>query len=408
LRDRSEWSEIGDKYFRLALEIHEYAALDAVHVDEEAGGYYDHEWPVRYADYLASNVGHLEIQKFYDSFTAEEALKKLHEARMKTAWLGGLPAYIFRGQHFHAFVPQEYGGVLNSVHGHYEHAASVQSAALLNEQILQWFLQLEYHKSRKPALYKIARRFADLKAKAATEPDGLLNYSKRMDAIQLRFKADFRDALARLKAVHVGMYALYNYTVKIPEESSGASYFEECLLWTRAAIQWIIRFTRRDQSCVFPVSVREVLGPERWNQFLAQREIRFELHQDLFQGMFFVRLRGLGAVVVEPVKSGKLWQFDVQVPHLGLVRRLDGSDANIDQTSVSNCRSNRVMNRDDRREPDIVGVSVLHNASPLGKWWQIKFLGTVPPSSSIVPPLDDIVLDLHVVFQTPAWPRMSP
>ena len=57
-----------------------------------------------------------------------------------------------------------------------------------------------------------------------------------------------------------GLVKVYGYTTPLPGDPTDLEYFDDCVLWTRQAIDWLVRFSRREQFMILPVSVRNVVG----------------------------------------------------------------------------------------------------------------------------------------------------
>jgi hypothetical protein len=248
---------------------------------------------------------------------------------------------------------------------------------------------------------KVARQCQDIKAKAVTDPEGLLNFGKRLDALKQSFQQDFRDALARLRVVRQGLGDIYGYEEPFPENEQSIDYFDDCLLWTRKAIQWLIRFARQEQSFVLPISIRDTVGDSNWQQGLKTGSWQAYLPDTYFDAlsMVHVRLRGIGAVVKSRSRDDeRLWQIEVRVPDQSQIKHLPlGETRPLDQSAIPPCILGRVTGRESRRDPDVVGSSALHNASPINAW-TVKVLASVPYSEIYVD-LEDIVLDLHLSFR---------
>ena len=109
------------------------------------------------------------------------------------------------------------------------------------------------------------------------------------------------------------MDQLYGYRQPFPVQSSGDQYDDDCLTWTRDAIQWLIRFSRLEQSAVVPVSLRTMLGKKAWSAGLKTGSWSVNLNLKDFQGMKHVRLRGISVFADDD--DDRIWNIDVKIPH---------------------------------------------------------------------------------------------
>ena len=93
----------------------------------------------------------------------------------------------------------------------------------------------------------------------------------------------------------------------------------------------------------------------------------------------------------------------MRIPRVGHVVQCDGSTTIIDQSRVPECVLARVTGRESQRAPDVVGVSSLFNAAPIGKGnWRVKILGALPANdntSDLTSDLEDLHIDLHLAFR---------
>lgn len=435
LKDRETWDEQATKMFLLALELNEYKELDEIHQLEEANGIYDVNWKQSGAEYRAEETSsrwQSGLKSFVDNmlsnFYSGEAFNKQYNAARKASWLVGIVYYLFQGQTFSEYVKHKWGDSEKEASAFAIEAAEAQSEYSLNVQRESLALQQGVHnansevsKERLPGLEArsnwdilnanflrrrttVARNYQDIKSKAATDPDGILNYGKRLDSLKKRFHQDFRDALARLKAVQIGLRDIYGYDAPLPADESSIDYFDECLLWSRQAIQWLIRFSRAEQSFILPVSLRGIVGDNAWHDNCKSGIWEINLSEDFFIDLTHVRLRGLSASFIGSFAERrlcaekKLWQVAIKVPPIGQINHITGNKVELDQSKIPPCRLARVTDRNSPRDPDIAGMSALFNVSPIGKW-TIQVLGSVPKSSNFSE-IHDIQLDLHLAFRS--------
>jgi hypothetical protein len=230
----------------------------------------------------------------------------------------------------------------------------------------------------------------------AQAADGLLNYNQRIAAAEARFAADFRDVLALLTSAQRGLKDVYGYAAEFPKEGS-AGYFEAVSQWTRTASSWRTTFAQQDQTYVLALSVKD-LAKSQWEAALATPEWSFEISEDLFPGQSHVRLRGVSVAVAiappepPPSKGAAAKPPDTPTPEGYWSARVSPTAA------LPTCFLGRVTDWNSPRDPEIAGASVLHNASPLGKWK----LSLSPKSTSGIPAarLQDVTLYLHVAVRS--------
>jgi hypothetical protein len=428
IRDRATWDDLATKAFNLALELNEYIETDVIHQEEEAGGVYDVPAIQSQQQYGAESLN--EAYQKYNKHLAENVLNsefsnakwnEIYNAARRAAWLTGLVPYTWKDQTFTGYVQHTYGAVTDTVAHLAMSAAESQASQNLTTQYYNWLLQKEVFdtlaevSSRLAAGLKaradwdqknagfmrrrtlVARKYQDIKAKAAAAADGFLNYTKRLPSLRDRFQQDFRDAVARMRTIAEGLRLVYDYNDPIPTNENDISYFDDALLWIRRAIQFLIRFGRQDQSFVVPVSLKRQLREGKFEDAFKAGAWDVNITEDLFKGMAHLRLRGVSIVVREGHNDERIWRIGVRVPKNGMVRHLSDATVMLDQSRVPECQLGRVTRRTAAREPDIAGISSLHNCSPIGQW-HVRVIDALP-SWKHWSELEDIELDLHVAFR---------
>jgi hypothetical protein len=428
MRDRAEWDDKGVKALNLCLELHEYADLDQVHAMEEKAGYYEVPYKQSIAEVSAENLNsslngwtHDYVLNTINNYYSPTEINKQYNWARRQAWITGLVAYLFETPNFKQYVTHTYGSDAKTVALHAVAAAEGLSLHNLYTQSRALGLQMEVFDNsmqisdkRIPGLaakasweradiaFKkmrtaIARKYQDLKVRAATEPDGILNYLKRMTTLKQRFNADFRSALARLKQVQLGLDGVYGYTSQFPTDEKSITYFDDCQKWVRDAINWLVRFSRSEQNYVLPVSLRNI-GDQIWKDGLKAGTWDVNVTKEMFPDQLHVRLRGISATVDED-DGESLWPVTVLAPRQGTFYHLSGRVVRVDQSNLPPCRLGRVSTRDTFKEPDIVGVSSLHNASPIGGWKVVVDARSAEGAER--KKLRDIVLYLHLAVRAP-------
>ncbi|MDO1444613.1 hypothetical protein Q0590_00040 [Rhodocytophaga aerolata] len=431
LRDRATWDELNVKMVDLALELNEYKELDKIHEEEEAAGVYDVNWHTSIADYNAERLNAINseynesyISSVSDNHYSFDEITKVYGAIQLSAWLQGLVPYSYQGQNFAGYGTHTWNGVAKTSAQHYKDAAVAMGTHGLYAQrysfiAQQYFAQNQKDISRakmKGLIEKakwdklnadflrrrtlVARKYQDIKTKTATQDDGALNYAKRLVPLKERFHQDFRDALARMKAIEKGLKLIYGYNLPLPSDESSIDYFDNCLGWTRSVVQFIIKFSRRELNAIYPVSLRSLLGESNFKSQRKSGTWSFQIKESLFNEMTNIRLRGISLSIVDNyTHKDRIWQFQIQAPKdkaVDIRHFLTGQTTTLDQSHLDPCIIGRVVERESFKIPDVVGLTSLYNASPLGKW-EIKALGSMPNKS--YEKIDDIQVDLHLAFR---------
>lgn len=434
LRDRNSYEEIAATYLTQLLELFEYADLDKIHADEEKAGIYKVDSSVSGSEWVAEQFltnGQYRIGRFnqsvFDSLFSGGKFGELVGAEQLTSWLTGLVHYSYQGQRFDRYNEATWNGAKKPIYMHYYDAGVTRSNhnAIaefydFRTKIQQFLLEADVNSRRLPGREaksdwdalnvsfqvrrtKVARKYQDIRFKATVSHDGVLNRAKRLEALRERFRKDFRDAFSKLLKAEEGLKEVYGYIDPLPRSFDSLDHYDECLLWTRDAIQWIVRFSRREQSMVMPISLKDVIGNSAWKEGKKTGQWTFTLRSSDFPDLYFLRLRGIGAYVDDKCGyHGRLWRIRLELPSKGVFYRgtYDSKDTGtLDQSDLPSARLGRVTQRDYPRDGDVVGTSSLHNASPLGDW-KVTLLGAIP-SVDDARGLEDIVIDLHLAFMQP-------
>jgi hypothetical protein len=459
IRTRSEWNELAAKSFNLGLDLEEYYRIDAIHQEEIAKGIYTLPHKESIAEWNAASeqiYGHEVVSKILNSandrYTDPARVQNEITWSQAAAWLSAVPTFQkeYNDNNVSGFQPYAPAGFPNGdKQGHMTLIAGEQTKVTQGTGFVSLNSQLEGEKTSSSAVTKrsqgtyerlrwtkadinfkrlrtmVTRQLADLKANAATMPEGVLNYPDRMAPIQARFDQDFGEALARIFVAQKGLRDIYGYEAPLPEivrafadqsvTPRSQKYFDDCLLWVRAAISWVIRFSQLDQNYVMAVSVRSLIGEQSWKQVVEawkdNQEINkdfapitfgFDVSEALFPQQRHVRLRGVSAFVVGSDMKG-VWQLTATPPktsycrHLSTGRGREGAKITLNQQRVPPVRLGRVGLRESLQQPDITGVSALHNVSPFGRW-SVSVSGRSTGRTS-VKEIDDVQLDFHVAMR---------
>ena len=294
IRDRAQNDDLTAKAITLALEFGEYYGLDSIHREEEGAGICDAPANSSAADLAGTRSAYTGQQStgniykwIQDVLFSYDEQNNQYNASRKNAWLNGILPYSFKGQVFADYTQQPWNGVPDTVSHWSIDAAERTSSHGLNVQANSMFAQTQNFfglanssNARLPGLqFKaewdkansgfmrrrtiVSRTFEDLKFIAATTPDGALNYSKRVSALKSRFQQDFNNAYARLVKVAEGLRDVYDFDLAgnpLPVNTTDLSFFDDCLLWSRKVMDWLVRVGRIEQNYVLPISLRKLTG----------------------------------------------------------------------------------------------------------------------------------------------------
>ena len=425
LRDRREWDESADKWVTLLLELFEYEKLDKIHTEEESTGIYKLPFENSSSSYRAESgkrfyQSKIEaiLQQHLDEDLKPETLNALQQSAQLASWLSGVVPWTWRNQEFAGYVSYNFDDEDATVAKHAQNASVLPTINRLREQFISNVVALVGHRNQKGisgALLEglaaqvrwdaqnvsfqkrrtlVAREMQDIKMKLALSNDGLLNSGKRLTSLRARFLADFRDAFARLRAAQSGLKRVFGFDLPLPDPNSSDSPLDECLLWTRHAVQAVISFSQRDQSVVLPISIRALVGETSWEQGRTNGTWKVNLSDVFPDDMRHLRLRGV-SVTTSDKHQDQLWHVKIFPPHTGTLRLLDGSEVAVDQKESRPVRIGRCTGRNNARAPDIAGLSTLHNLTPLGEW-SIEVVGNSSGSSKC--DLENIEVYIHCVY----------
>lgn len=439
LQDRAIWDEMSIKYLDLLLELKEFAELDRIHQEEEAAGLYSTPWKESMAEHAAiisekqgQEQAKVALEKLTSDFFAAQVKEQQSKALQGLAWLSGRAGYYVEGQTVKYF-QHVWEGTTAEVSGLAQAATVTISGHSLNLQEATIGIQkasaqigaeaathragglqirVDWDKVNADFLRRrtlISRQLEEIKATATAHPNGVLNYSKRLTSLKGRFHNDFRDAIARIHSIQRGLRDIYGYVEPVPSDDTAVQFFDDCLLWTRNVIQWLIRFSRLEQNVVLPLSVRSLVGETEWRTGLAAGYWCFSLNESFLPEGCHVRLRGLSAFAEPSAGCDQVWRMSVVVPRCAIYRHLDSEvTVEVDQSIVPSIELGRVTSRESNREPDVAGASAAFNASPFGMW-SVRVHSSVgrrrnggsqkQTSKHPTLSLDDVYLDLALAFR---------
>jgi hypothetical protein len=429
LRDRAAWDELMIKSYYFAWDIEQFQKFDLIRQNEVKAGIHTVDYKESFGRNAEDVLGHKTfdeinntIKALLQSYYGTDAVKQKQiddavNAAYATPWpnyKSEVPADISVYQ-----VDGKAKATIFSETASADTKRRVDSdEASLKELERQSFLSRESSGARsvgstarlqwefansdfKLQRDKIARDFVQYKAYLASIPGNPLHYAEQTSALSNRFNEDFTHAVARIVAVQRGLKSIYGYDVALPTKGAGSYDIDDCVLWVRTAINWLVRFSRVDQNYVLAVSVKQHLKGD-WATQAAAGSWNFEISEDLFPDQRHVRLRGLGVCIASDGGDQDLsstWVATIRAPATSWCVQREGTRAELDQSGVPPCRLGRVSSRYAPRDIDVTGVSALHNTSPFGIWNVTagKTSSTGLPLSSI----KDIVVDLHLAVHAP-------
>ncbi|WP_354129883.1 hypothetical protein [Bradyrhizobium sp. RT3b] len=416
--------------FTSLLDLSEFQRLDAIHKEEELAGVYEQPFKISSSSRKAEDSNNRGFKKAFEESNdlygyLQDQRPKVINSATRYAYMQHMWSVMFVGQQFLEYKSYEHdypGDAIGSksVQDHSEYAAKIQysynqdvtlrnaraqvslasSQCDTSDERLQGLLMQEEWDKKNVDFQRrrtvVAREHQDLKLWATTAPEGPLNSYKRLAALKTLFNSDFRDAIARLNVACSGLNAIYGLNRSLPVNTGSESYFEEVLVFTRDCIQHQLRFSQRDQQAVIPISLRTLIGNDRFIAGVKARSIDFSLPSSFFERMAHVRIRGVSAYFVGKREPSNLLKFDLKAPIRGEFYHMDGTLAIEPQSHLPHVKLTRISKRDYVREPDIYAVSALRNASPIGGW-SLRNLANCLNSSE--PDVDDIIIDLHLAFR---------
>lgn len=450
IRTRAEWRDLNTKAFLQYLEIQQLTALDAIHKDEVVQGFYTLPYDVSKEELAAlaasaasSGLASAWVKGLVTSDFNATTSDDWFNAIIELNWLAHLPTWptpVSGPQLNHT-----YGSHTGTAPDLARDATAITAQHDLNSQFsglqaqkatldgavtaatrrttgsqrqTDWNAQDASFRRRRT---EVARQLMQAKTDAYTQPGGALNYLEQMIPVQQRFEHDFRDALARMNAIRIGLIQLYGYSAPPLQFDATSTQFDDALLWLRDAGAFLSSFTSLEQEYVFTISVHALLGEKNFKKGLSSPTSgawSFSLDPSLFPEQKQIRIRSVSAYVVSQQDPRATWQLAIQAPQSGQVFQMHAPVSTPVEQKSPVVRLARVQNRSSAREADAVGMMSMRNVSPLGGMWKVVVADTqTPPSitapgggftSSAVPlferigdaPLRDVQIDLRLAVRT--------
>lgn len=417
-KDRSQWEELYEKWLRNVLEVYELLAIDDVQRREEQIGIFEVPSALASGEEAANAESTKRFKMANDKFSniAEVQLKKdqrewLAERRTLLGIIGAFPHLtnelgpyqgVLRAQ-IQTLVDDAAKGIavreIEIEHTSFEAQGCLANASMVaGEKRADGLKRKAEFEKENVILQKerrsVTRNVVAAKQLASSLDGGALNFAARMEPIQTRYENDFREALARIQVAAKGLKLLYGYPEPTPDPS-GARFFDECLIWVREAISFLVRVHRLDQSYVLAFSLKRLCDAD-WARDRDAGVLKFALRDEHFPKRWkqrLVRLRGFNAFVSGDAAKGT-WPIVVTPPRSSFCLHADGTKADLDQRRASPCLAGRVSGRDAIEQADILGTIEFFHLSPFEDW-EVQ----IPPKSIEgieSSKIEDIHLDLHL------------
>jgi hypothetical protein len=427
IRDRAQWADLYEKWLRNALEIRELLAISKIQDDEDRAGLFGIPHDLSSGEKAANDATSAQLQLAVSKLTTllsahlnKDAINRLVDDQGILAMLNVCDPLNLRHERIIRRYRDERDGTLEAKIKEFSDRVvgpnlEIEEIAY-DAQLAQTQALFDAAKARVEGLQKkeqydlkdemfqrnrreIARRVTAAKQLASTIDGGALNFEGRMAPIQQRYENDFREAIAKIQAASVGLADLYGYREPLPTLAApggGLRFFDNCLIWVRDAITYLVRFQRLEQAFVASFSLKSLMR-EKWAVGRDAGILAFALREEQFPARWkqqYVRLRGFTAFMVGKGPTGT-WPIVVYPPRTSYIVHRDGQRKNLDQNSAAPCMSGRTRSRDVLQQADVLGALEFFNLAPFGDWQMLL------PSNSLedvaATNIEDIHLDLHLV-----------
>ena len=240
--------------------------------------------------------------------------------------------------------------------------------------------------------------------KELSAPGGPFALDEQRDLVLRRLCRDYEEAVNRVSVAEEGLKMLYGYDGEASPLTSWAETLGVSItsltIWTRNAIEWLVRYQRKEQAFTRALSVRAILNRNAWGQLRHARDsfsIKLQVPVELFQGFDNCRLRGVSASLIG--EAGTVpWSMLLRLPEAALFVR-SGEKVDVDQSALPPCLLGRVENRRSVRRSEFCGMVSHANASPIGKptnegLWSLDLFRPVGSASELFAQVDDLVIEI--------------
>jgi hypothetical protein len=428
LEARGEWQDKYLKFHTFLTELEQFEALDKIHDQETAAGFYEIDELLATSESRAAGISNYyllsaitELQSAANRITTEQRTQNIAEQLL--AILAHCNAYNNSGApqgHLTWTVDGTNIDKLMIDHAK-EAAAAITSFGLRNEanrtnaelntknadfnglkerlngltRKAAWETRnVAFRKARTAALRQI---FAKKRSLMLTSEGGL-DFNGQLKSSMNRCERDFSDGLAHAAAAAKGLQIIFDYPTALPSEikdiissthTSAGKFLDEALTWVRDASSWLTRFSQTDCQQTFMVSTRRQIGEEAWQRFLGSGLLTLEVPEDLFPQQSHVRFRGLSLYAQD---SKGLFGATVTPPRRSFYRMASGKTNDVDQSDIPPFRIGAVHRYEANRTSEIVGSSSGYNISPFGEW--LISLSDLSTNGQSLSRVEDILVEI--------------
>lgn len=388
----------------LALDLEEFQALDDINSDEVAAGLFNVPyWEAAVAsesdsafiaatreldDWIASQS---DDQKKYTTWSTENA-----QQPVQTGWENKLSSHTLKllggldptKLSIPGGIPNGYKGTEGFIVGGMlsykiaEYSFNYQSQQLKAQMAPA--ARRSLFEDKKTCYYQADTGFRERRKIAAHHklirklelirlPNGPLNYAQRIREAEERAAVDLNEAYIRMLSVRDGLLILYGIAAPMlprvrasANEPINVDLLNQMVMWLRSVSINTQDVLMLDQDYVYTISLKRVFGESEFRNGSRQRNWEFQLTPELFQGLKYLRLRGVSIETESSCDAS--FGFVLTPPQLAkYIYGSDGSAREIEQ-KVSDCWIGRARSHKSTTPPDIVGTRVLLNVSPVGVW----------------------------------------
>lgn len=421
-------------FFVLKQEIDEYLELSDQHDKEVKAGFYT--LPHEKAQHLEAAERHM-IEPFkkvakryswlYEKHLTQQAVDAYAHAIQAGPMFAASSLFKFKSENYAAYSDTILGvhdknlrhvtAVLHGFRGHnigiaenlqagvyqawWSSFATMNAAEARNEAHAKDVEWTKLDKDFREKRTEIADKYMGLKLVASQNGD--LNFAEQVKSIALSYVTNLMRAQMYYTLAKRGLKTVFG--IEVSRDPKTATDYVLMLADLRDALD---EFMRRDQGFVVPVSLKAVFqaaGQEgQWKEGLETGHWKLPIGDGVtsyLKKLFHVRAQGVSAYVTPKSDGGShtgFWKATIKPPSGGHYRYLNGNQEKIDQSHVPPVITARVRQRDTNRQPDIVGINVFNNISPIGDWI-IELDECSHTGEKRIDAIDDVEIDIHVAMQ---------
>jgi hypothetical protein len=217
-----------------------------------------------------------------------------------------------------------------------------------------------------------------LRRKAMDDLGGPLNIASELASLRARFVEQLADIAAKASVLVPGFHQIWGWDdisqPPMPYEwkDSDGSYTHALAMWLLTVQSQLGPRMTYESSTVIPISIKARLSQDKWLSVLADAKAKnlnqltfvFDLPASIFSPLLCARIRGISAYVDGPsgADSGA-WRGRATIPANALVVTQSGNNAIAQSRLTSDL--GRIQTRPFPKPADVVGISLLRNASPI-------------------------------------------